>query len=113
MRKTIQIGDRQVELLGNAATAILYKQAFHEDLLKTVSSLSGAKAEDMLSAIEKIQRLAFVMNKQTEGHIVKEEDFVPWLSLFEETDFQTPEVFTDILGVWNKNLAGVSEQKNA
>lgn len=118
MRKTIQIGERQIEMLGNAATALIYKQTFHEDLLKAVASLSGASSDEMILAIEKVQRLSFVMNKQaTESFSVikglKEEDFVLWLSMFEEDDFQNPSVFSEILGVWNKNLSGSSEPKNA
>lgn len=55
MRRIIQIGERQVEMLGNAATALHYKQTFHEDLLKSVASLSGKDETEMLAAIERIQ----------------------------------------------------------
>lgn len=118
MRRIIQIGERQVEMLGNAATALHYKQTFHEDLLKSVASLSGKDETEMLAAIERIQKLAFVMNAQAtrpfaEVRKLTEDDFVEWLCDFEEDDFQAPDVFLGILGVWNKNLAGSSEQKNA
>lgn len=119
MRNVIQIGDKEVEMLGNAATALLYKQAFHEDLLRAVASLSGAKEEDLIQAIEKLQKLAFIMNQQATKEFkdivnkLTEEDFILWLSDFEENDFQEPSCFSAILGTWNRNLMGSSESKNA
>lgn len=119
MRNVVRIGDRQVEMLGNAATALLYKQTFREDLLRAVASLSGAKEEDLIQAIEKLQKLAFIMNQQATKEFknivnkLTEEDFILWLSDFEETDFQDPQTFAAILSTWNKNLSGSSESKNA
>ena len=118
MRNTVKIGEKTLDMLGNAATAILYKQTFHEDLLKAVTALSGAKEDELIVAIEKLQRLAFIMNKQATEEFrnivnkLTEGDFVEWLSDFEEADFQDPECFTAILFTWNKNLAGSSETKN-
>lgn len=119
MRKTITIGTREVDLASNAATAILYKQTFHEDLLKTVTNLSTASS-DMLDAVEKIQRLAFIMSKQAEGKPfsalskeLTEDSFIEWLCGFEESDFQAPETLLGIIGVWNKNFESASEAKNA
>lgn len=117
MRKTITIGTREVDLASNAATAILYKQTFHEDLLKVVSNLSTA-AEDVLVAVEAVQRLAFVMNKQATEPFsnligkLTEEQFILWLTGFEESDFQTPDVLAGVLAIWNKNFQSASDAKN-
>lgn len=117
MRKTLTIGSKEVDLLSNAATAILYKQTFHEDLLKVVTGLSAA-AEDVLVAVEAVQRLTFIMNMQATEPFsnlvgkLAEEKFVYWLMQFEESDFQTPEVLAGVLAVWNKNFQSASEAKN-
>ena len=118
MRGTISVGTKSLELLSNAATALLYKRVFHEDLLKALTSFS-TDSSDILAAVEVMERLAFIMNKQAEDQVgvvngsIKESDFLIWLTLFEESDFQDPEVLMGILGVWNKNLKTVSDVKNA
>ena len=119
MRKIINIGENEVALASNAATAILYKQTFHEDLLKSVSNLS-ATSGDVLEAVEKIQKLAFIMAKQAEGtpfsvlsKELTEDGFMEWLCDFEESDFMDPDALIGVLGVWNKNFQSASEAKNA
>lgn len=119
MRKTLTIGEKEIVLASNAATAILYKQTFHEDLLKTVTNLSTASG-DVLDAVEKIQRLAFIMSKQAEGKPfsalskeLTEDSFIEWLCGFEESDFQEPKTLLEIIGIWNKNFQSSSESKNA
>lgn len=118
MRKTLTIGEKEIALASNAATAILYKQTFHEDLLKSVSNLSTAPGDE-LEAVEKIQKLAFIMNKQASDNFsaligkLTENDFIEWLCGFEESDFHTPDVLVGILATWNKNFQSSSESKNA
>ena len=117
MRGTISVGTKSLELLSNAATALLYKRVFHEDLLKALTSFS-TDSSDILAAVEVMERLAFIMNKQAEDQVsivsgnIKDSDFVMWLTLFEESDFQDPNVLFQVLGIWNKNLQTLSEAKN-
>ena len=117
MRGTISVGSRTLELQSNAATALLYKRVFRDDLLKALTSFSTAP-EDILSAVEVMERLAFIMNKQAEENLsvlcekVKESDFLMWLSMFEESDFQDPNVLMGVLGTWNKNLVSTTDAKN-
>lgn len=118
MRKTITIGQHEVELLGNAATAILYKQAFHDDLLKSITELSQDNS-GALAMIEKVEKMAFVMNaqatksmKELAGNLT-DAAFIDWLAQFDEDDFQDAVTLTNILSVWNKNIKGTSVAKNA
>ncbi len=118
MRDVLMIGSKDVAMVANAATAHLYKQTFHEDLLTTVSKFSTEDSDGILAAVEKIQRLAFIMAQQAEKGFsdlygkLTEKDFMAWLCQFEESDFQTPEVLLGVLGVWNKNLKSKSVAKN-
>jgi hypothetical protein len=118
MRDVLMIGAKEVAMVANAATAHLYKQTFHEDLLTSISKFSADASDDVLTAVDKIQKLAFIMSQQAEKSFAElygkltEKDFLMWLCGFEESDFQTPEVLIGVLGVWNKNLKSKSEAKN-
>ena len=118
MRKTINIGTQEIELLGNAATAILYKQAFHDDLLKSITTLSQDNA-GALDMVEKVERMTYIMSQQATKGIkelsgkLTEDSFVEWLSEFDEDDFQDADTLVNILGVWDKNIKGTSITKNA
>ena len=45
MTKEIKIGDKQITFTANGATALYYKQFFHKDLMKLISSDDGASME--------------------------------------------------------------------
>lgn len=88
MKDSVQIGNKQMEMVANAATPFVYKQIFHKDLLLEINNMSG-DAPDVAC----FTRLAFVMTKQGEGLDIKalmdlkEADFFAWLVDFEPMDF--------------------------
>ena len=114
MKKIIAIGETQVQLISNAATAIRYKQIFKRDLLKDLGRINGKEDIEQLDAIEYISKLAYVMNMQAQSIIkeANEDNYVKWLENFEEQDFQNVDTIMEIIRVWNRNLATTSEQKN-
>lgn len=114
MKKIVAIGETQVQLVSNAATAIRYKQIFKRDLLKDLGRLDGKENIDQLDAINYVTQLAYVMNMQAQNLVktASEDNYIEWLENFEEYDFQNEDTIMEILGVWNRNLTTTGEQKN-
>ena len=83
MKKVITIGEKDVELVANAASPYVYKQIFREDFLR--------KMQEKEPDLETIQRICFVMVKQAElstSDLLKLaiEDYLAWLEDFEPMD---------------------------
>lgn len=118
MRANVTVGSVELDLLSNGATAIIYKNAFHIDLLKALATM---KEEDAGSdhTFEIITRLAYVMNMQATKpfkelmNSLTDEAFIEWLWQFETDDFQNAEVILNIMSLWNRNIKGTSTAKNA
>lgn len=116
MRNCLNIRDKEINIEGNAGTALIYKTTFGNDLLVELNKFinSNEQAEAMMT----IKKLAYVMNRQTEEDFKKiygklnELDFLEWLSQFEEQDFYSNDVINTIIGTWNSNLKVTSESKN-
>lgn len=100
MEKTIQIGDKEIQLKATAAILLRYQMQFHRDALKDIFSLfEGLNVEtlsssstqqislsDSLQLISKIdivifQQLMWVMAKTANKDIP---DFLHWLDSFDE-----------------------------
>lgn len=113
MRSVIRIGQREVAVESNAATAIRYKQIFKRELLKDLAKLENVEDVDKLDAIEYTSKLAYVINMQNRKEIkeASEEGYIAWMEEFEEADFQDPAAITSILNVWNRNIKTTSELK--
>ena len=58
MRKTIKIGEREIDFVANGMTAVIYGNVFHKDLLAEIF----AKKKDMSPIMT--QELAFIMAAQ-------------------------------------------------
>lgn len=114
MLKTINIGERQVSLEANAATGIRYKQIFGQDILKKLAKMETVDDIDKIDAIQDIAKLAYVMNKQANKSVkeASEDDYISWMEGFEEQDFQDRSTIIDVLCIWNRNFATMSELKN-
>lgn len=113
MKKIIRIGEQEVALASNAATALRYKSVFGKDLLKEFAKLDKVDDTDKIDAVEMVEKLTYIMNLQNKGEIkeASEDGFVDWLEKFEESDFQKPETIQEILAIWNKNISTTSELK--
>ena len=114
MKRIVTIGEKQVALESNAATGLRYKQVFRADLLKDLGKLDTKEDIDQLDAINYIAQLTYIMNMQSQGKAkeANEDNYIEWIEQFEEQDFQNEDTMMEILGVWNRNLATTSEQKN-
>lgn len=112
MIKTIRIGEREVSLEANAATGIRYKQIFGQDILKKLAKMETDI--EKIDAINDIARLAYVMNRQSTKSVkeASEDDFIGWMECFEEQDFQDKDTIIEILSIWNRNFANLSQLKN-
>lgn len=117
MKKTIKIGDKELEFESTALTSIAYKRIFGSDVLAALGSERSLSSDIRLT--DSIKQLAFLMNKQAEGLDVpkimglQEMDFFVWLNQFEHGDLDKEEVITQIIAVWTANLETASESKNA
>ena len=87
MRKPVQIGSKNTELVANAASPYLYEMIFKEDFLK--------KLQDKDPDLEIVQKMAFVMAKQGEMTSMTQlaelsvDDYLEWLLQFEPMDILT------------------------
>ena len=86
MYAQIRIGDKDVGMLANAASSYIYKQVFHEDLLKKFQEM-GTDLDAQIG-----EKMAFIFAKQAEVQSPAElmkltlDDFLEWLSEFDPLD---------------------------
>lgn len=84
MRRTIKLGEKDVEMVANAMTPVIYKRVFHKDFLTE----SQKKDADL----NIFQELGFVMARQatvSTREIMEEttlEQYYEWLEGFEAMD---------------------------
>jgi hypothetical protein len=106
MRGTVKIGQRDVDMLANAASPFIYKKIFHKDFLMTVGTnyvdANGKQQTDVDTSA--ITEMAYVMHMQT-VKTFKEildtatvDDFGAWVSEFEALDFAM--AMTEIMGLY-------------
>lgn len=87
MRGTVKIGEKDVEMVANAASPYLFKEIFHIDFLKE------AQAEQ--PDVSLFEKMGFVMAKQAEGLSHKDflkldaSAYIDWLTGFEPLDVIT------------------------
>ena len=79
MRGSIKLNGKDVGLVANAASPLIFKQLFHEDFLSEVNGADTGKC------VELFQKMAFVMIKQAEIIDIKSlmelsiDDYYAWL----------------------------------
>lgn len=95
MLSSVNIGDKELQLIANAATPYLYKQTFKADLMKIFVGVSADEdnIEEQAEITSIIPQLAYIMSLQAEGlkpsdfMKLKEDDFLDWLSKYGAMDF--------------------------
>ena len=104
MLKTVQIGEKEVNLLANAATPFRYKMVFGEDIMVALNQINNSKRDEG-EVIDIASQLAFIMNKQAELDrealkALTKDEYIEWLEEFESMDFvnTTSEIFDLYLG---------------
>ena len=113
MLKEIQIGEHEVAMLSTAATPVIYRGVFHEDLLVFLQNM--AKAKGMTEGTtEMVCKLGYVMAMQAEKKKMSDmnfDRFVEWLDGFESLDFELSA--NEILNLYAESGKTLSRPKKA
>ena len=105
----VQIGERTIEMLANAATPYYYNQIFHADFFTESQDMGEANGGLTVSVFTK---LAFIMAKQAEKKDmakINEGQFIKWLSDFEPMDI--PNAMPEIVDIYMGNTKGTASPK--
>lgn len=105
----INIGEKEVEMLANAATPYYYNQVFHEDFFEQSQDMNENTSGMTVGVFTKI---AFIMAKQAEKKDmskVNEGQFMKWLGDFEPMDL--PNAIPDIVDLYMGNTKGTASPK--
>lgn len=93
MYKSVNIGEKVVNLLANAATPVRYKMVFRQDLMVELNQINKATRDDA-EVTDIISRLAYVMARQADSKDenfdmgkANADDYIDWLEEFGPTDF--------------------------
>lgn len=115
MLKTVQIGEKEVNLLANAATPFRYKMVFGEDIMVALNQINNSRRDEG-EVMDIAPQLAFIMSKQAELDrealkALTKDEYIEWLEEFESMDFvnATNEIFDLYLGTTKTT----SKSKNA
>lgn len=113
MIKNIKIGDRDVLMKSTAATAIRYRNVFHENLFSQLAGSAEAEKdpEKLGVAMDTIQQLAYIMNLTAEGEAknMSFDDYLRWSDSF-EADAMI-EAASDIVSLYSGNKLATSTAK--
>lgn len=111
MFKDIQVGEKTVPMLSNAATPLYFRQVFSKDLLVFLQTMQTKKGiVDGFSEV--VAELAFVMMAQAEKKKINElnfDKFIEWLGGFEPLDFE--QASGEILGLYTSGGKTLSKPK--
>ncbi len=111
MRKTINIGGKEVDLKATASTIRKYRDCFGRDLLvdfKKIKASSAGGTEATAEAIEIIEDLTYVMARQADPAIPANID--DWLDSFDT--FPIQDFVVEVVSLWAKSLDVKVELKN-
>lgn len=119
MRRDIDIGGRTVACVSNAATPVIYRQVFHEDLLVFLQEFNNARKKNAIlpGTTDMFCRLAYVMHGQAEMSTTEAfrklslDGFLNWLEGFMPLDFEM--AGGSILNLYYENEETTSKSKNA
>ena len=110
MFKSITMNDREMGMLANAASPLLYKSVFKTDLLQEIQKMDPNAPDVGL-----VMRLAFILSMQADKKKVEdfrkltEDDFIEWLEQFEP--FELIEHGNDIMQLYAMNTKSTSIPK--
>ena len=107
MKRTIKIGDRDVEMLANAASPYIFRTLFGQDFIK--------ESQNQDPDVHLMEKMGFVMaiqaSKQPEElKKVTEEDFFLWLSQFDDP-YAIPRALEEIVNYYNEQDLSTSSAK--
>lgn len=117
MKRTVILeSGKEIKLECNAASPVIHKRLWGDNLLTGFQNISQDMTEDMLSFMEKvIYTFAKTAELGVKGALNienKEEDFIEFLSNFEILELATGEVLNTVMEMWGANIKSESEPKN-
>lgn len=92
MKGKIQIGQRVVDMVANAASPYLFKQVFHDDFLLICRKMGEGSDQAIADAlaVDTFQKMGYIMSQQAIGISIAKmatyDDYLVWLSMFEPND---------------------------
>ena len=91
MKTMITVGEKEINLLANAATPIRYKMVFGEDIMVTFNQINNNK-RDSGEILDITSQLAYIMNCQAECDKnelknISRETYIEWLEDFDSMAF--------------------------
>ena len=108
MFKVVRIGEKDVEMLANAASPYRYKRIFREDFIKAAFENNGKPAE----SLDLFTKMGYVMAMQAakaDLDKLNEDTFLEWLEGFDAKELQ--DAIGDIAGVYMPNTETESSPK--
>lgn len=97
----VKIGNKEVEMLANAATPYRFQQIFHEDFIKKVTGKEDSEPADFFTKIGFTMAMQAMKKDMSKISIA---DFYTWLEGFEPADVFT--AVDAIANLYNGNHEG-------
>lgn len=117
MKRTVILeSGKEIKLECNAASPVIHKRLWGDNLLTGFQNISQDMTDNMLDFMEKvIYTFAKTAELGVKGALNienKEEDFIEFLSNFEILELATGEVLNTVMEMWGVNIKSESEPKN-
>lgn len=118
MNKKIMLGDKEIEFSCSAATPILYKKLFRQDLLLDFSALKsfetkeeqGAKMNEIVAQLAYIMYLEANISAQEIFRVLNFEKYIEWLITIEPSQLEKKS--TEFIELYSGNSVQTSSPKN-
>lgn len=112
--KTIVIGGREVPMLRNALSPVIYRRIFHKDSLAQMNNIEKSE-EPSGDVIDLYGEIAFVMAMQAakqlgELKLITESDYYNWLNQFEDP-YAILKALDEIVSYYNEQELSTSTAK--
>lgn len=117
MKRTATLSNgKALELECNAASPVIHKRLWGDNLMTGFQSISTEKTDDLLEFMEKVvytfAKTAELGTKEVLKIENKEEDFIDFLAQFEILELATGDILNVIMDMWGVNTKTESEPKN-
>lgn len=117
MKRTATLSSgKKLALECNAASPVIHKRLWGDNLMTGFQNISTEKTDDLLEFMEKVvytfAKTAELGTKEVLNIENKEEDFIDFLSQFEILELATGNILNVIMEMWGVNTKTESEPKN-
>lgn len=117
MKRTVILeSGKEIKFECNAASPVIHKRLWGDNLLTGFQNISQDMTDNMLDFMEKvIYTFAKTAELGVKGALNienKEEDFIEFLSNYEILELATGEVLNTVMEMWGVNIKSESEPKN-